>query len=209
MACCNFALAGMAKDCEGSLGGIRRVWLASWCDVSATVEDGVIASITPSDAWHEYEFKKNTGSLTSTLNKDDTSGATYWHSDIVLQFNRLETSKRLEIVGLSNSDAAAIVEDRNGRYWYLGYEEPVEMSDGGTAETGTAQADFNGYNVTLGEDSKEPPYEVPASVMEPILSGPTLFMRPTGETQVDPGIDSTSIITIESNDDVALTTKRG
>lgn len=170
MACCNFALAGISKDCEGALGGIRRVWLASWCDVTVTVASDVVSAISPANAWHEYEFRKNTGSLTSTLNKDDTTGTAYWHTDLVLQFGRLETAKRVEVMGLLNSDIAAIVEDRNGRYWYIGYEEPVEIGDGGTAETGTAQADFNGYNITLSEDATILPYEVPSNVMETILN---------------------------------------
>ena len=61
---------------------------------------------------------------------DQASGVKYVTTDLVLQFNRMETTKRVEITALSVNDLVAIVKDANGVYWYLGYDEPVNASAG-------------------------------------------------------------------------------
>lgn len=170
--CCNVTLAGFQIDCEGSNGGITNVWIANFCDVTVTIEDDVVSAISPSSAFHEYGFKRNTGSLTKTLNKDDTTGSMYWSNELVLQFLKMETAKRIEIAALSVGQLSIIVKDANGKYWYLGAYDPVELSDG-TGETGTARADFNGYNLTFLEESKFLPFEVPKSVMDEFLNPST------------------------------------
>lgn len=171
MACCNITLTGINKDCEPSLGGVRRVWMANWCDVegNVVVTDDVITSL-PADIWHLYEFRKNTASLTSTINKDDTTGVIYVSSSLVLQLAGLDTAKRIEVVNMVKGELAVIAEDANGKFWYLGYDTPAEIADGSTAETGQAKADFNGYNLTFTDESREIPYEVAESAMEPIIS---------------------------------------
>ena len=64
-----------------------------------------------------------------------------------------------------------IVLDSNGKYWFLGYDFPISAS-AATGQTGTAFADFGGYNVTLTDNSKEFPYEVPASIIETLTITP-------------------------------------
>jgi hypothetical protein len=164
MAGCCIALTGITRDCDNSVGGIRRAWGACFDDVqSPTVTDGMITAIIGgATAWSLYEFRKETGSATSTFTRDDATGSLYYSTDIVFQFSKLETSKRIEINAIAQSDTAWIIEDNNGRFWYFGYFSPVTLSDG-TAETGTAFADFNGYNVTLNDLSRELPYEVSAT----------------------------------------------
>lgn len=168
---CTQTLAGLAKDCSANMGGIVEVLIAPFDDVtSVTVTTGVISAITMASTkkFKRYNFAKNTGSLTSTYNIDAASGVKYVTSDLLLQFNRMETTKRVEITALALGDLAVIVKDANGIYWYLGKDEPVNAS-AGDGQTGTARGDANRYTITLQDESLEMPYEVSASIIADLL----------------------------------------
>lgn len=175
---CPQTLNGIARDCQSSMGGIRRVLMANFDDVSAmTVTSGVITAITMAshgtppvtETFKEYLFRRNTGSLTSAYQVSDT-GNNGVQSDLVMVFTRLETTKRLEVEALAHAEAVAIVEDCNGKFWYLGKDEPLTIADGTNAATGTARADLNGYNVALQDHSLELPYEVDATIIAGLLA---------------------------------------
>lgn len=162
---CSQTLAGIAKDCGASMGGIVEVLLANKADVATvTVTSGEITAIAMETAkkFYKYEFARNTGSLSSNYTIDNTTGAKYVVSDLLMVFNRMETAKRIEITALAEGDLVAIVKDANGKRWYLGYDEPLAAS-AGDGLTGTARGDRNGYSITLQDNSLEMPYEVAMS----------------------------------------------
>ena len=168
---CVQTLSGLARDCNSNMGGILEALIAPFDDVTAvTVSDGVISAITmaSSKKFKKYNFAKNTGNLTSTYNIDPASGVRYVTSDLLLQFNRMETTKRVEITALAMSDLIVIVKDANGKYWYLGKDEPVNAS-AGDGQTGTARGDANRYSITLQDTSLEMPFEVDASIIDGLL----------------------------------------
>lgn len=169
---CIQTLSGLAKDCSANMGGIVEVLIANYDDVSAfTVADDKIATITMASGktFKRYSFAKNTGSLTSTYTIDTASGVRYVVSDLVLQFNRMETTKRVEISALALADLMIICKDANGVYWLLGKDEPVNAS-AGDGQTGTARSDANRYTITLQDNSLEMPYEVLASIVEALVA---------------------------------------
>ena len=158
---CSITLAGLTRDCEPSRGGIVAVWFA---DVNAsggaptvTVSSGEISAVS-GGTWLKYKFPKNTGSVASAYNINEENGTKYVESTLTLVFNRMETAKRVEICALAQGELVAIVKDANGKYWYLGKDEPLILATG-EGNTGTARADRNGYNVTLKDVSNELPYE--------------------------------------------------
>ena len=137
---CTQLLNGIAASCETNVGGIREVFIANYDDVTAIELDAtsnMIDTITMDTGkkFKQYFFKKNTSSLTSTLNVDPANGVNFVQSDLVLQFAKQETVKRMEIAKLSLGELRVIVKDANGKYWFLGYEEFVSAT-AGTAETG-------------------------------------------------------------------------
>lgn len=122
---CLITIAGITLDCESSLGGIKQVWITQYDNVkSVTVDDETnqISAITlEADAkWYNYQFRKGTGSLTSTLNVDETAGTNYVSNELALVFTKMETKKRIEIAALSIGQLVVVVEDSNGKYWFLG-----------------------------------------------------------------------------------------
>lgn len=159
---CNQTLAGLVNDCLPSMGGIAEIYIANAEDVTeVTVSENEVTGITMNAEakFKKYYFKPQTGSFTSTLNKNAQNGTNYVSTDIVLQFTRMETTKRVEIAALSVNDLVCIVKDMNGVYWYFGYEHPVTAGSG-DGQTGTARDDANRYQITLQDVCSTWPYEV-------------------------------------------------
>lgn len=170
---CTQALSGIAASCDTNVGGIREVFIANYDDVTAIEVDGtsnMIDTITmdTDKKFKQYFFKKNTSSLTSTLNVDPANGVNFVQSDLVLQFAKQETVKRMEIAKLSLGELRVIVKDANGKYWFLGMEEFVSAT-AGTAETGVNRTDGNRYTITLTDYSASYPYEVDSSIIENLI----------------------------------------
>ena len=168
---CIQTLSGLARDCSSNMGGILEVLIANSDDVTGvTLSEGIISTISMATTakFKRYTFAKNTGSLTSTYTLDPASGVKYVTSELLLQFNRMETQKRVEITALAMGDLVCIVKDANGKYWYLGKDEPVNAS-ASDGQTGTARADANRYTITLQDESLEMPYEVDASIVDALV----------------------------------------
>ena len=167
MSCNLYTLTGMPVQCKDSIGGIKKVWFALSEDVDSSNVTASAHTIIPaakasgqtvSTIFKAYNFRKATGSMTSTLNSSDTAGNSF-STEVTLQFLKQEASKHLEVMGLLMNEMVGIVKDGNGKYWFIGKDYPVSGS-AGTAETGTAMTDLNGYNITIKDDSLELPYEI-------------------------------------------------
>lgn len=160
---CNQTLAGLARDCATSQGGIVTVWMSNYDGITVTLSGDTVTAIEGGE-WKQYHFKKGTGSMTSTLNVDAANGVNYVSTDLVLSFLRMETTKRIEMSALAVNELAIIVKDANGKYWLMGFNEPVTAT-AGSGETGTARGDGNRYSITLQDTSETFPYEVEESVI--------------------------------------------
>lgn len=166
---CVQALNGIAADCQTNVGGVREVYIANFDDVTTIEVDGtsnMISTITmaASAKFKKYAFKKNTSSMTSTLNVDPANGVNFVQTDLSLVFAKQETVKRMEIAKLSLGELRVIVLDANGKYWFLGQEEFVSAT-AGTAETGVNRQDGNRYSITLTDYSASYPYEVDPTII--------------------------------------------
>jgi hypothetical protein len=166
MACSNVTLAGLKRDCETSKGGIKEVYIAKYTEaLAASIKAAIptasasteVPSASTSDTFYVYEFRRNTGSMTSTLNVDDANGVNYVSTDVVLQFNKMDSKKRTEIAALSLEEMIILVVDSNNRKWFIGLDAPV-CASAGTAQTGTAVGDGNYYQITLQANDDEYPY---------------------------------------------------
>jgi hypothetical protein len=156
------------------MGGLKVVYIANSSDVADfTVTDGQITSIEMASGktFKTYSFRRNTASMTSTLSVDPTNGTSV-STDVALSFLKQDTDKRIEISALSIGELAMIVQDANGRFWFLGKDMPVMASAGG-AESGTTYTDGNRYTITLQDNSKDYPYEVKTT---PATQGDTDFV---------------------------------
>lgn len=171
---CSQLLNGIAADCQTNVGGIREVYIANYSDVTTVELDetsNMIKTITMADTakFKKYAFKKNTSSMTSTLNVDPANGINFVQTDLSLVFAKQETVKRMEIAKLSLGELRVIVKDANGKYWFLGQEEFVSATSG-SAETGTNRQDGNKYQIVLSDYSSSYPYEVDPTIVAGLIA---------------------------------------
>lgn len=161
---CTQTLSGLTRDCLGSLGGILEVMLANVDDVaSVTVTSNKVTAITMASSakFHRYALRRGNGSLTSTANIDAAAGTQFYTNDLLLQFSRMETAKRVEVAAMAQADLIAIVHDANGLYWLVGdADHPLNLAGGTIAQTGTQASDRNGYDVPLQNESPTLPVEI-------------------------------------------------
>ena len=187
MAYCNQTLNGITLDCSHSLGGIKTAYIANYNDVTdikynastgsttgstsgATYTGDTITGITMASGavFKPYQFRKQTGSLTSTLTVDETAGVNYVSTELSLVFTKMETKKRIELSALSVGQLAVIVEDSNGTFWYLGKDDYVSATSG-TGQSGVAKGDGNSYNIVLRDESDTYPYEITKEAVESVI----------------------------------------
>ena len=164
---CNSIRKFEYNPCVANLGGIKSVYLAEYDDKAITVTKGSDGAddtykLKEGITWQEYKMRKNVASMTSTYNTS-TDGASYVSTELSLVFTRMETQKRVAMTSFALAEAMAVVEDSNGKYWFLGKDAPITLTAGG-GETGTAKGDRNAYTATFTDESLTFPYEVAASV---------------------------------------------
>lgn len=159
MNCTSYTLTGLNAGCKDSVGGVAKIWLADQSAQTWTI-DASTHTIKPSatSAFKVYNLRKGAASMTSTLTVNDNAGS-YFSTEIAMNFLKMETTKRLEVMAMLMGQTSGIVKDNNGKYWAVGVDHPLEGS-AGTGETGTATSDANQYTVTISADDAELPYEV-------------------------------------------------
>lgn len=189
MAICSQTLGGISLDCTTSQGGIKAAWIADYNSVVPS-----IAKVTPdkntlfngntdeykkvtgftytetgatfADTFKKYEFRRGTASMTETHTADETTGNNYVTQELSLVFTKKDTAKRVEMAALTVGQLAVILLDNNGKYWYMGADDYVSASAGGS-ESGTAKGDRNAYTITLKTESATFAYEVDANLFAP------------------------------------------
>ena len=168
---CNVTLMGIALDCGTNLSGIKAIYLANDASVgNVTVSEEQITAIDASaGTFKKYVPAKNTGSLTKTLTKDESTGVMYYTNEAVAQFNKMETAKRTEIANIDRGQFKAIVLDNNGKYWFLGYNNYVSAT-AVTGQTGAGLDEGNFYTLTLTDISAELPYEVQSEAITAVIA---------------------------------------
>lgn len=159
MNCTSYTLSGLNAGCKDSVGGVAKVWLADFSEVSWSIDASThIATPDATTAFKVYNLRRGAASMTSTLTVNDNAGS-YFTTEVAMNFLKMENAKRLEVMAMLMGQCTGVVKDRNGKYWAIGVENPLEGS-AGTGETGTAASDPNQYSVTISVDDAELPHEI-------------------------------------------------
>ena len=171
---CTQTLTGITRDCLPSLGGVKTVWIANASDIQSIDETGGGEFsgfiMNTGKKFYEYQFARGTASLSSNYQVSAENGTRYVQTDLVLVFNRMDTTKRTAILSLLGGELVIVAEDNNGKMWVLGGIEggpvthPVVGADADAdGLTGTAYGDRNGYSITFHWVSPEMPWETLAT----------------------------------------------
>lgn len=163
---------GYTFDCKDNIGGIRNVWFINWNDVSSITEaSGVVSTITKGSGkvFYKYQLVRNTASYTENIQGSIENGTVLFDQQLVIVLNKMQANMRNEILLLARNNMMAVVEDQNGRYWLAGRKNGLDLLTG-SASTGTAQTDRNGYTLTFSGGEQELAPEVSSSIIAGLTS---------------------------------------
>jgi len=168
MACA--VTSGYAVDCRDSIGGIKKILIASYSNLNALVPFAFTAdvittiSMVGSTKFWAYEQVKETSSFTEAIQVSPENGTRGYETTLTAVFNKSDTPLRNQIRLLAQNTVAIIIQDRNGKYWMMGQYAGAEMANS-SHTSGQAMADRNGYELSFISKEAEPMFEISAAAV--------------------------------------------
>ncbi len=172
-----YITSGVALGCSDGIGGIKQIYVLGTTGATAAVT-GVtysgssvsepITGLTGNGTWYSFELKRNTSSLAQNTTKNFENGTIYWEQVLTAILFKYDQAKRDILLEMGLNDKMKVIAiDQNDTQYYLGQVNGMYLS-GGSAATGTAFGDRNGFEIILtGQEAK------PASVVSGDLT--TIF----------------------------------
>ena len=162
---CNLA-GGIQIGCRDNVGGLLTMWITDYTNIQSVTSDtgSTVTAISGTGTFYEFQLIRQTASLTETVNASLENGTVFYQGELVAYFNKLAQEKRNILKTLAQSQRLAIViEDNNGQYFYLGQTYGCFVQTG-SATSGKALGDANGYNITLQYLEPEPMNQLSGSL---------------------------------------------
>ena len=155
--------SGFTLDCKDGIGGIKKIIL---CDTVAPqgfsfdANEIVTAIVGPTSGdLYTYELTTQTGSFEETINFNRDAGTIFYTQTVNVMLNKLSSQKRLELQAVAQARPIIFVNDSNDNWWAVGYEYGADLSTG-TAGTGTALGDMNGYTLAFVHETPKRAYKL-------------------------------------------------
>jgi len=160
-----FITSGAALGCSDSIGGVKKIYVAGQSgftsgytyNVSGTTI-GAITGATNSGTvtYYGFELKRNTSSLVQNTTKSYENGTVYWEQVLTAVLFKYDQEKRnqLKVLG-QNDNLQILVIDQNDVVYVIGQVNYSYLS-GGSAGTGLALGDRNGFEMIFTAQENEP-----------------------------------------------------
>ena len=142
--------SGITRSCGFNFGGLQMVLVANASEVVSISgdADNQIVGITMATGatFYEFEFEPETGQFLEELQSGNVSK--FILQTINLQLANITQSKRNVLNELVLADMNIIVQGQNETYWYAGQFGRGLKAVTGTKDSGTADADDNGFTLS-------------------------------------------------------------
>jgi hypothetical protein len=139
---------GRLKPCKDAVGGIRKIHFVDYGDLGAvTLTDDEVTDMTGTFTYHTYDVKGNS-SLETNIQTSLENGTTFFEQVISVTLHKLTKEDNKELKLMAFGRPHVFVETFDGKLLLVGREHGAEVT-GGTAVTGTAMGDLQGYTLTL------------------------------------------------------------
>ena len=159
MSCgCNALNGGITKGCLGNIGGIRKMYITDFCNITGLTlnSDNSIGGITmaANTYFYEFEFTKGSSTFQEEFTGDPATGTQLNTQTITLTLARREKAKRDILMLLAGyKELGVIITEANGDSYLMGQENGVIMLTN-LSVAGTASTDANNYVITMvGEET--------------------------------------------------------
>lgn len=174
-----FISSGLALGCSDGIGGIKKIYIVGGATGEVTGltynATGAITGATSvsGTSIYGFELKRNTSSLAQNVTKSFENGTIYFEQVLTAVFFKYDQDKRNQVKILSQNDAIQIIAiDQNDVQYYLGEVNGMYLS-GGSAATGTALGDRNGFELTFTGQEQEPA-RVITGALATVFTGATI-----------------------------------
>lgn len=153
--------SGVALGCSDGIGGIKKIYIVGGGgEVTGFTynSSGAITGATSSTGTtlYGFELKRNTSSLTQNTTKNFENGTIFWEQVLTAILFKYDQDKRNQLLILGQNDQLQIVAiDQNDVQYMLGQVNGMYLS-GGSAATGTAFGDRNGFELIFTGQEAEP-----------------------------------------------------
>ena len=158
----------VSLGCSDGIGGIKKIYVVGGPGGAITslatddADGGYItgATVTSGTTIYGFELKRNTSMLTQNVQKNFENGTIFFQQELHAILFKYSQDKRNILQQLSQNDKIQIIAvDQVGVQYLLGQTNGMYLS-GGSAATGTAYGDRNGFEFIF--TGQEP---VPANVI--------------------------------------------
>lgn len=153
--------SGVALGCSDGIGGIKKIYIVGGGgEVTGFTydADGGITGATSSSGTtlYGFELKRNTSSLVQNTTKSFENSSLFWEQVLTVVLYKYDQDKRNQLKVLGQNDQLQIIAiDQNDVKYMLGQTNGMYLS-GGSAGTGTAYGDRNGFEMIFSGQEKEP-----------------------------------------------------
>ena len=171
--------SGVQLGCSDGIGGIKKIYVVGGATGEVTGytydADGAItgATSTSGTTLYGFELKRNTSSLSQNVQKSFENGTIFFEQVLTAILFKYDQDKRNQLKILSQNDQIQIVAiDQNDVQYLLGQVNGMYLS-GGSAATGTAFGDRNGFELIFTGQEQEPA-RVIEGALATVFSGATI-----------------------------------
>ena len=161
--------SGFQLGCRDNTGGLKSIYILSGSITNITGSQGLITGITGSGIWYEFQLFRQTSNYTEELVATPENGTIVYNQTATCVFFKMQTATRNQVRVLAqNPNLQIVIETQNGsengaaRWFLMGQINGSQLLSG-TAQTGTAFSDLNGYNLVFSGNEPNPASEVSGS----------------------------------------------
>jgi hypothetical protein len=155
---CDISL-GRLEPCKDSVGGLKAVYFINY-DSSYYVDkvvdtDDVVEDLGSAFNLYKYDLR-GANNFDETNEQSKENGTSFWSAAGTVALKKQDAVTRKELKLLSYGRPIIVTEGYDGIYKCYGLENGCDVQVG--TASGSAMGDFNGYNLTIAAQEKEPAY---------------------------------------------------
>lgn len=176
---------GRLRPCKDAVGGIKKVHFVDFGDLGTLTvgSNDEITDMSGTFNYYTYDVKGNS-SLETNITSSMENGTTFFEQVVNITLFKLTKEDNKELKLMAYGRPHVIVQTFDDKFLLVGAENGADVT-GGTAVTGTAMGDLNGYTLTLTANEIRMPSFVDGATDADPFAGMTSATATEG-TQRDP-----------------------
>lgn len=147
--------------CDVGVGGTIEAWIIEQGNIASVTESsGTLTAITKASGkiFRKYQLVLETANFTESIVGNRQNGTLAYEQKGTIIINKQNVAVRNEILLLALNTLVIIIHDQNDTYRYFGRVNGLRLADG-SADTGTALGDRNGYTLNFtGKEAQLAPF---------------------------------------------------